>query len=124
MLGRLDRDQVAMGSANETSAFGNVTSPWRRNDGQGAPLTPGGSSGGSSSAVAARMVAGATGTDTGGSLRQPAAFTGIAGHKPTYGRCPRWGIHRFGSLIGNASCRVRGWQERSRSGESGTQKKN
>ena len=83
MLGKLNMDQFAMGSSNETSAFGNVISPWRRSDGGNAPLAPGGSSGGSSAAVAARLCPGATGTDTGGSIRQPAAFTGIAGIKPT-----------------------------------------
>ena len=83
MLGKLNMDQFAMGSSNETSAYGNVISPWRRNDGGNAPLAPGGSSGGSSSAIAARLVPAATGTDTGGSIRQPAAFTGIAGIKPT-----------------------------------------
>jgi len=98
MLGKLNLDQFAMGSSNETSAFGNVVSPWRRaND--DAPLAPGGSSGGSSSAVAAGLVAGATGTDTGGSIRQPAAFTGIAGIKPTYGRASRWGIIAFASSL-------------------------
>src|SRR3546814_12932295 len=97
--GKLNLDQFAMGSSNETSAFGNVISPWRRNDGQGAPLTPGGSSGGSSSAVAARMVAGATGTDTGGSVRQPAAFTGIAGIQPTYGPCLPRGHLAFASPL-------------------------
>jgi len=100
MLGKLNMDQFAMGSSNETSAFGNVLSPWR---GQGnAALVPGGSSGGSSSAVAARLCAGATGTDTGGSIRQPAAFTGIAGIKPTYGRCSRWGIVAFASSLDQA----------------------
>jgi aspartyl-tRNA(Asn)/glutamyl-tRNA(Gln) amidotransferase subunit A len=89
MLGKLNLDQFAMGSSNETSYFGNVISPWRRNDGSNAALAPGGSSGGSSSAVAARIAPGATGTDTGGSIRQPAAFTGISGIKPTYGRCSR-----------------------------------
>lgn len=88
-----------MGSSNETSAFGNVISPWRRNDGGNAPLAPGGSSGGSSSAIAARIVPGATGTDTGGSIRQPAAFTGISGIKPTYGRRSRWGIVAFAFLL-------------------------
>jgi aspartyl-tRNA(Asn)/glutamyl-tRNA(Gln) amidotransferase subunit A len=100
MLGKLNMDQFAMGSSNETSAFGNVLSPWR---GQGnAALVPGGSSGGSSSAVAARLCAGATGTDTGGSIRQPAAFTGIAGIKPTYGRCSRWGVVAFASSLDQA----------------------
>ena len=102
MLGKLNMDQFAMGSSNETSAFGNVISPWRRADGGNAPLAPGGSSGGSSAAVAARMAPGATGTDTGGSIRQPAAFTGIAGIKPTYGRCSRWGTVAFASSLDQA----------------------
>ncbi|TXC70419.1 Asp-tRNA(Asn)/Glu-tRNA(Gln) amidotransferase subunit GatA [Sphingomonas ginsenosidivorax] len=99
MLGKLNMDQFAMGSSNETSAFGNVISPWRRSDGGNAPLAPGGSSGGSSTAVAARLCPGATGTDTGGSIRQPAAFTGISGIKPTYGRCSRWGTIAFASSL-------------------------
>jgi aspartyl-tRNA(Asn)/glutamyl-tRNA(Gln) amidotransferase subunit A len=102
MLGKLNLDQFAMGSSNETSAFGNVVSPWRANDGSNAPLAPGGSSGGSSSAIAARIVPAATGTDTGGSIRQPAAFTGIAGIKPTYGRCSRFGIVAFASSLDQA----------------------
>jgi aspartyl-tRNA(Asn)/glutamyl-tRNA(Gln) amidotransferase subunit A len=102
MLGKLNMDQFAMGSSNETSAFGNVVSPWRRKDGGNAPLAPGGSSGGSSAAVAARLCPGATGTDTGGSIRQPAAFTGIAGIKPTYGRCSRWGVIAFASSLDQA----------------------
>jgi len=102
MLGKLNLDQFAMGSSNETSAFGNVISPWRRNDGGNAPLAPGGSSGGSSSAIAARLVPAATGTDTGGSIRQPAAFTGITGIKPTYGRCSRFGIVAFASSLDQA----------------------
>jgi aspartyl-tRNA(Asn)/glutamyl-tRNA(Gln) amidotransferase subunit A len=102
MLGKLNMDQFAMGSSNETSAFGNVISPWRRSDGGNAPLAPGGSSGGSSAAIAARMAPGATGTDTGGSIRQPAAFTGISGIKPTYGRCSRWGIVAFASSLDQA----------------------
>ncbi len=102
MLGKLNMDQFAMGSSNETSAFGNVLSPWRRNDGGNAALAPGGSSGGSSSAVSARMAPGATGTDTGGSIRQPAAFTGISGIKPTYGRCSRWGTIAFASSLDQA----------------------
>lgn len=102
MLGKLNLDQFAMGSSNETSYFGNVISPWRRNDGSNAPLAPGGSSGGSSAAVAARLAPAATGTDTGGSIRQPAAFTGIAGIKPTYGRCSRWGIVAFASSLDQA----------------------
>jgi len=101
MLGKLNLDQFAMGSSNETSAFGNVVSPWRRpND--TAPLAPGGSSGGSSAAIAARLCPAATGTDTGGSIRQPAAFTGISGIKPTYGRCSRWGIVAFASSLDQA----------------------
>lgn len=102
MLGKLNLDQFAMGSSNETSYFGNVISPWRRNDGGNAPLAPGGSSGGSSAAVSARLCPAATGTDTGGSIRQPAAFTGISGIKPTYGRCSRWGIVAFASSLDQA----------------------
>ncbi|WP_380786732.1 Asp-tRNA(Asn)/Glu-tRNA(Gln) amidotransferase subunit GatA [Sphingomonas sp. R86521] len=102
MLGKLNMDQFAMGSSNETSAFGNVISPWRRSDGGNAALAPGGSSGGSSTAVAARLCPGATGTDTGGSIRQPAAFTGISGIKPTYGRCSRWGTIAFASSLDQA----------------------
>jgi len=102
MLGKLNLDQFAMGSSNETSYFGNVISPWRRKDGGNAPLAPGGSSGGSSAAVAARLCPAATGTDTGGSIRQPAAFTGITGIKPTYGRCSRWGIVAFASSLDQA----------------------
>ena len=102
MLGKLNMDQFAMGSSNETSAFGNVISPWRRSDGGNAALTPGGSSGGSAAAVAARLAPAATGTDTGGSIRQPAAFTGITGIKPTYGRCSRWGIVAFASSLDQA----------------------
>jgi aspartyl-tRNA(Asn)/glutamyl-tRNA(Gln) amidotransferase subunit A len=101
LLGKLNLDQFAMGSSNESSAYGKVTSPWRRpND--TAALAPGGSSGGSSAAVAARIVPAATGTDTGGSIRQPAAFTGISGIKPTYGRCSRWGIVAFASSLDQA----------------------
>jgi len=102
MLGKLNLDQFAMGSSNETSYFGNVISPWRRNDGGNAALAPGGSSGGSSAAVSARLAPAATGTDTGGSIRQPAAFTGISGIKPTYGRCSRWGIVAFASSLDQA----------------------
>ena len=102
MLGKLNLDQFAMGSSNETSYFGNVISPWRRSDGRNAAMAPGGSSGGSSTAVSARLAPAATGTDTGGSIRQPAAFTGICGIKPTYGRCSRWGIVAFASSLDQA----------------------
>ncbi|HXZ14878.1 MAG TPA: Asp-tRNA(Asn)/Glu-tRNA(Gln) amidotransferase subunit GatA, partial [Roseiarcus sp.] len=101
MLGKLNLDEFAMGSSNETSAFGPVISPWRRN-GDDAGIVPGGSSGGSSAAVAARLCLGATATDTGGSIRQPAAFTGTVGIKPTYGRCSRWGIVAFASSLDQA----------------------
>jgi aspartyl-tRNA(Asn)/glutamyl-tRNA(Gln) amidotransferase subunit A len=102
MLGKLNMDEFAMGSSNETSAWGPVLSPWRRSDGGNAPLTPGGSSGGSAAAVAARIAPGVTGTDTGGSIRQPAAFVGITGIKPTYGRCSRWGMVAFASSLDQA----------------------
>ncbi len=102
MLGKLNLDEFAMGSSNTTSAYGNVISPWKRNDGSNADLTPGGSSGGSAAAVSARLCLAATGTDTGGSIRQPAAFCGIAGIKPTYGRCSRWGIVAFASSLDQA----------------------
>ena len=102
MLGKLNLDQFAMGSSNETSYFGNVISPWRRPDGSNIPMSPGGSSGGSSTAVSARLAPAATGTDTGGSIRQPAAFTGITGFKPTYGRCSRWGVVAFASSLDQA----------------------
>jgi aspartyl-tRNA(Asn)/glutamyl-tRNA(Gln) amidotransferase subunit A len=101
MLGKLNMDEFAMGSSNETSCYGPVVSPWRRAD-DPAPLIPGGSSGGSAAAVAAHLCLGATGTDTGGSIRQPAAFTGIVGVKPTYGRCSRWGIVAFASSLDQA----------------------
>jgi aspartyl-tRNA(Asn)/glutamyl-tRNA(Gln) amidotransferase subunit A len=102
MLGKLNMDEFAMGSSNETSAYGPVLSPWKRSDGGNAALTPGGSSGGSAAAVAAGLAPGVTGTDTGGSIRQPAAFTGITGIKPTYGRCSRWGIVAFASSLDQA----------------------
>jgi aspartyl-tRNA(Asn)/glutamyl-tRNA(Gln) amidotransferase subunit A len=101
MLGKLNMDEFAMGSSNETSAFGNVVNPWRA-EGGNAKLTPGGSSGGSAAAVAAELCLGATATDTGGSIRQPAAFTGTVGIKPTYGRCSRWGIVAFASSLDQA----------------------
>jgi aspartyl-tRNA(Asn)/glutamyl-tRNA(Gln) amidotransferase subunit A len=102
MLGKLNMDEFAMGSSNETSGFGSVISPWRRSDGGNAALTPGGSSGGSAAAVAARIAPGVTGTDTGGSIRQPAAFVGISGIKPTYGRCSRYGMVAFASSLDQA----------------------
>ena len=101
MLGKLNLDEFAMGSSNETSAYGPVVSPWRRN-GSDAKIVPGGSSGGSAAAVAAHLCLGATATDTGGSIRQPAAFTGTVGIKPTYGRCSRWGIVAFASSLDQA----------------------
>ena len=101
MLGKLNMDEFAMGSSNETSYYGNVINPWRRNN-SNAALVPGGSSGGSASAVAAHICAAATATDTGGSIRQPAAFTGTVGIKPTYGRCSRWGIVAFASSLDQA----------------------
>src|ERR1700730_10233538 len=112
MLGKLNNDEFAMGSSNETSCFGPVVNPWRRQGAsggaaasgaiEGAHLVPGGSSGGSSAAVAARLCMGATATDTGGSIRQPAAVTGTVGIKPTYGRCSRWGIVAFASSLDQA----------------------
>ncbi len=100
-LGKANLDEFAMGSSNITSGYGPVENPWKRN-GSDAKLVPGGSSGGSAAAVAARMAMGATGTDTGGSIRQPAAFTGLAGIKPTYGRCSRFGIIAFASSLDQA----------------------
>src|SRR5690349_5619498 len=112
MLGKLNNDEFAMGSSNETSCFGPVVNPWRRRGSnvgagaggqiEGAHLVPGGSSGGSAAAVAAQLCLGATATDTGGSIRQPAAFTGTVGMKPTYGRCSRWGIVAFASSLDQA----------------------
>ncbi|WP_449255715.1 Asp-tRNA(Asn)/Glu-tRNA(Gln) amidotransferase subunit GatA [Bosea sp. (in: a-proteobacteria)] len=112
MLGKLNNDEFAMGSSNETSAFGNVVNPWRRKGSnvgaglggavEGNHLVPGGSSGGSAAAVAADLCLAATATDTGGSIRQPAAFTGTVGIKPTYGRCSRWGTVAFASSLDQA----------------------
>ncbi|HUO00631.1 MAG TPA: Asp-tRNA(Asn)/Glu-tRNA(Gln) amidotransferase subunit GatA [Bradyrhizobium sp.] len=101
MLGKLNNDEFAMGSSNETSHFGAVINPWRR-EGADTSLVPGGSSGGSASAVAALLCMGATATDTGGSIRQPAAFTATVGMKPTYGRCSRWGTVAFASSLDQA----------------------
>src|ERR1700750_2455691 len=101
LLGKLNNDEFAMGSSNETSCFGPVVNPWRR-EGSNTSLVPGGSSGGSASAVAALLCMGATATDTGGSIRQPAAFTATVGMKPTYGRCSRWGIVAFASSLDQA----------------------
>ncbi|MEC8584757.1 MAG: Asp-tRNA(Asn)/Glu-tRNA(Gln) amidotransferase subunit GatA [Pseudomonadota bacterium] len=102
MLGKTNLDEFAMGSANLTSYYGAVENPWRADDAPDTPLVPGGSSGGSAAAVAARLALAATGTDTGGSIRQPSAYTGIVGLKPTYGRCSRWGIVAFASSFDQA----------------------
>ncbi len=98
-LGKANLDEFAMGSSNMTSAFGPVENPWKRRQEEAAVLVPGGSSGGSAAAVASGLAMGATGTDTGGSIRQPASFCGIAGMKPTYGRCSRWGVVAFASSL-------------------------
>ncbi len=105
MLGKVNLDEFAMGSSNETSYYGNVINPWRRKRNgrlDNTALVPGGSSGGSASSVSAFLAMGATGTDTGGSIRQPAAFAGLVGIKPTYGRCSRWGIVAFASSLDQA----------------------
>lgn len=106
MIGKTNMDEFAMGSSNITSHYGNVISPWKRN-GDNADLVPGGSSGGSSAATAASLCMGALGSDTGGSIRQPAAFTGIVGLKPTYGRCSRWGMVAFSSSLDQAGVLTR-----------------
>ena len=102
MLGKLNMDEFAMGSANVNSYYGPVESPWKRQDGGNARLVPGGSSGGSAAAVSARLAVAATGTDTGGSIRQPGGFCGVVGMKPTYGRCSRWGVIAFASSLDQA----------------------
>ncbi len=101
MVGKTNLDEFAMGSSNESSYYGPAINPWKKND-DDSPLVPGGSSGGSAAAVAAHLCLGAAGTDTGGSIRQPASFCGIVGMKPTYGRCSRWGIVAFASSLDQA----------------------
>src|SRR5205807_2943045 len=101
MLGKTNMDEFGMGSSTTASCYGPTENPWRRR-GDNRPLVAGGSSGGSAAAVAARAAMGATGTDTGGSIRQPAGFSGIVGLKPTYGRCSRWGIVAFASSLDQA----------------------
>ena len=110
-LGKANLDEFAMGSSNLTSAYGGVENPWKRAGAPDVKLVPGGSSGGSAAAVAARLVMGATGTDTGGSIRQPAAFCGITGIKPSYGRCSRFGVVAFASSLDQAGAFARGVED-------------
>ena len=105
MIGKLNMDEFAMGSSNETSVYGPCVNPWKSKN-NSTELTPGGSSGGSGAALAANLCLATTGTDTGGSIRQPAAFTGTVGLKPTYGRCSRWGIIAFASSLDQAQCNI------------------